>query len=259
MAAVFTITFLLAAGAATAAPASGESAQREAFASAALSYERGEYGNAISVYSKLIGEGLEDGPLYFNAGNCYLQEGSIGNAIFFYELARRFMPRDADLLLNLRYARSLMKQSDTVRSGHFIVKALANAFNGFTLGEAFLLLNLFYFASAAVFLISLFVKRHIHALRVFALMFACVAAASMIPLREKISREEKTGIVVSAMTNARLEPFEDASSKFPLYEGMSVQVLKTAQQWYKVKRPDGKVGWVPKESLLYRFPPRPAK
>jgi len=237
----------------TGAPAAGAGLSEEngeLFVQAARYYERGDYGKAFSAYSAVLKKGFESGPLYYNAGNCFLQEGeSIGKAIFFYEMARRLIPRDTALRANLRYARSLMKQADTPSSEPFALFILRRAFGLFTIGEAFALWNAAYFGCAAIFVLSLFMKRNKALLRVVSVLLLCFCVLMLIPLKSKMNREEMTGVVVAAIVDARLEPFEDAASKFPLYEGMEVDVLKTTRQWHKVKRPDGKVGWIPQGTL----------
>jgi tetratricopeptide (TPR) repeat protein len=213
-------------------------------------YERGRYDEALRIYTDQMKEGAENGSLYYNAANCYLQKGGcLGKAIFFYEMARRFMPRDADIIANLRYARSLMKQPDTPPGGPFALYVLRKAFDGFTSREAFILWNACYFGSAALFVFSIFTRRFKLSARAMALLLLCMAMIMTVPLTEKISYEERAGVIVSAITDARLEPFEDSASKFPLYEGMEVRVLKAVQGWYKIRRPDGKIGWVAKDSL----------
>lgn len=222
----------------------------EADTAAQQYYAHGEYDKAIDIYMEQLKGGEESGPLYYDLGNCYLQKGdSLGKAIFFYKMAQRLIPRDAEVLVNLNYARSLMKQGEVPSGESFILHILRMAFDRFTLSGAFALWNTCYFGCAIFFVLSLFMKKMKGPLRFTAVLLFCTIIIMLIPLRAKISHEEYGGIVIVPVADARFEPFEDAASKFPLYEGMETQVLKTAKDWYKVKRPDGKVGWLPKNSL----------
>lgn len=209
-----------------------------------------EYDKALTIYVDQLKTGVESGPLYFNAGNCCLQKGdSIGKSIYFYEMARRLIPRDTALLINLRYAKSLVKQANAVVSEPFVLAILRKAFDHFTLRESFAVWNMCYFGCAIFFVLSLFVKRFKGLLRVISALFLCMFIAILIPLRTKKVFEERTGIIISPTADVMLEPFKDSLPGAPLYEGTEVQVLKTANQWHKIKRPDGKVGWISKESL----------
>jgi tetratricopeptide (TPR) repeat protein len=228
----------------------------ELFRAAAQQYEHGEYDKSIASYTALLGTGVEDGSIYYNMANCYLKKGdSLGKAVFFYEMARRCMPRDADLLLNLKYARSLMKQADTPSGEPWISGIIRMAFNHFTTGEAFTLWNFSYFGCAILFVLSMFIKRYRGPLKGVTIFFLFITLMMTIPLRAKITHDERTGFVITPIVDARLEPFDDAVSKFPLYEGMELKVIKAAKKWYMIKRPDGKVGWIPGESLWWMSAP----
>jgi SH3-like domain-containing protein len=82
-----------------------------------------------------------------------------------------------------------------------------------------------------------------------ALCAALVFAGSGYVLKEKIGKLGKEAVVLESEINARFEPFEQATSHYVLYEGMKVGIVDFSGGWYKVKRPDGKIGWIPKESL----------
>jgi hypothetical protein len=59
------------------------------------------------------------GQIYFNLGNAYLRLGDLGKSILFYERARLFIPKDADLNLILSYAQD--RTLDVIdESGNFI-------------------------------------------------------------------------------------------------------------------------------------------
>jgi tetratricopeptide (TPR) repeat protein len=76
----------------------------EAFFKANQAYKEGRFQEAVKGYRKLLDAGHKSGHLYYNLGNAHLRLGELGRAILAYERARILMPRDADLLFNLRYA-----------------------------------------------------------------------------------------------------------------------------------------------------------
>ncbi len=67
-------------------------------------YKDERYQEAEEGYQRLLDAGHKSGHLYYNLGNACLRQGEIGRAILAYERARILMPREADLLFNLRYA-----------------------------------------------------------------------------------------------------------------------------------------------------------
>ncbi len=76
----------------------------ETFFKANQAYKEERYQEAEAGYRKLLDAGHDGGHLYYDLGNAYLRQGELGRAILAYERARIFMPREADLLFNLRYA-----------------------------------------------------------------------------------------------------------------------------------------------------------
>jgi tetratricopeptide (TPR) repeat protein len=216
----------------------------EAFSRANLACETGEYDKAISGYESILNTGLKSGELYYNIANCYLNNGSIGKAILNYKRAMRFIPRDSALLINYRYALSQMKQRDVVSKEPYPIIILRETFDFFTLKETFLILIIFYYLTAAVMIIKKFAKTRLLILWLTEVVLILTVIIVAMPLSGKINDSEKEAVVLSKTTDAKLEPMDEAASIFPLYEGMKVYILRAKKDWCKVKRPDGKIGWV---------------
>ena len=77
------------------------------FSKANALYEKRDYENALEEYKKILDQGVERGPIYYNIANTYFKLGKTGYAILFYRKAARLMPADSDLKSNLSYAQSL--------------------------------------------------------------------------------------------------------------------------------------------------------
>jgi tetratricopeptide (TPR) repeat protein len=219
------------------------------FEAANAYYASGDYGKAIEKNEYILDSGYRSGNLYYNLGNCYLKKGGIGKAVLNYERAKRFIPQDSALLSNLRYAKSLMKQADANKTGAFILKKLGSIFDYATLKGAAAVFNMFYLLSCAAIVASFFVRTRKFFIRASALLMLCVAFMLIVPLRDKIDRLDKEGIVTASIADAKFEPSKDAVTNFPLYEGMKVYILKTREAYCKIKRLDGKIGWVEKGAV----------
>ena len=70
-------------------------------------YQEGDYDGALASYLRLIEAGFEAGEVYYNIGNSYFKLGEIAHSILYFERAKRLLPRDEDVLVNLDLARSL--------------------------------------------------------------------------------------------------------------------------------------------------------
>ena len=49
-------------------------------------------------------------------------------------------------------------------------------------------------------------------------------------------------------------PFDSATKFFTLHEGMGVTILSSKNGWYKVRRADGKAGWIYEDGVERIYP-----
>lgn len=223
------------------------------FYQANAAYEAGAYDKAISGYDSILKEGLMSGELYYNLANCYLKKGDIGMAVLNYKRAMIFIPRDSALLINYGYALSQTKQRDTVMSEPYLIMRLKEIFDFLTLKEAVFIFMALYYMAAIVIIIRKFVRRRRLLSWMAEVLLILATICTAIPLVDKIDKAGKEAIVITATADARIEPMNDAATVFPLYNGMKVYVLKSKKDWCKVKRPDGKIGWLSSEDVSKVF------
>ncbi len=209
-------------------------------------YEKAEYQKAIAEYRKIVSRGYESGPLYYNLANAYFKSGELGKAMLNYKRAAGIMPRDADLRANYRFARAMVRGKPVpektitawrpvrIFASHFTVDELtwmASALYLFIL--VFLALAVIrpgtgrYFVSASVVLFVLMVL-------------------TVLVVWKKAEYRNNGAVVVVPEANALFGPFDSATKFFSLHEGAPVTVLAEKDEWCKIKRPDGNVGWVKK-------------
>ena len=205
-------------------------------------YEEAKYDEAINEFSKLPDRGLESGNIYYNIGNCYFKKGELGKAILNYERAKRMIPRDSDLKSNYKFAISRLEYDISEKSSW--IKRITGLFNFLSLNEITILLSSAFVLAVIFFILRLFIV----GLRKYTLaVTVCLILAIMllsIPLVERSTLLDKEAVVITESSEAGFEPIENSTVHFTLYEGMKIQILQSKKEWVKIKRPDGKVGWV---------------
>ena len=72
-------------------------------------YRAGNFAAARRSYLEVVDSGVEDARIYYNLGNACFKSGKLGEAILWYERARRLLPHDEDIEANLRFS-NLVKQ-----------------------------------------------------------------------------------------------------------------------------------------------------
>ena len=224
-------------------------APKRIFYDAANLYEEGKYDQAIKEYSKLLERGLESGNLYYNLGNCYFKKGELGRAILNYEKAMKLIARDSDLRANYKYAKSLIKGNSDRAKNIWPLRAIYGFSEQFTLDGITFFLFFVYFFTIIVIVAGMVLKinRGYFILIIFILIITLFLGA--FSFYNKITLVDKEAIIIKEMVSAKFEPFDEATTHFTLYEGAKVYVISSKEDWCKIKRYDGKAGWVKKSTL----------
>ena len=221
---------------------------QDIFSQANLFYEEKEYDKAIAEYKKILEKKVESGNLYYNLGNCYFKKGQLGKAILNYEKALRLIPRDRDLEANYKYACSLIR-GNIPRSRRGFTFYINNLFKWFTIDELTIFSSFIYLCILAVIIGSLYIK-WIKRYRGLILVFlGGIFIFILWGINRKVSLIQKEAIVIAEKVEVKFEPLEHATTYFTAYEGMKLRVMASGDGWQKVKRADGKKGWVRKERI----------
>jgi tetratricopeptide (TPR) repeat protein len=65
-------------------------------------YQEQKYAEARDTYQQIITAGIQSSDLFYNMGNACARLGKTGEAVLYYERARKLAPRDRDVATNLR-------------------------------------------------------------------------------------------------------------------------------------------------------------
>ncbi|MDD5634481.1 MAG: tetratricopeptide repeat protein [Candidatus Omnitrophica bacterium] len=210
-------------------------------------YKKGEYIKAISEYEKILASGKESAALYYNNANAYFKSGRLGKAILNYERATLLSPRDPDIRSNFKYAESLVKGNPESEKSIWSWGPLAAYVNGFSVNELTLFCS-FVFTAFLLF-IFIFVVRNrptIYKITFLVFLFAVILFNALV-IWEKVKESDHAAVIVADSADALFGPFETATKFFPVKEGMMVNVVSAQNDWYKIERADGKIGWIKKD------------
>jgi len=212
-------------------------------------YQEAKYDEAIREYNKLIDKGIVDGNFYYNLGNCYFKKGELGEAIVNYERAKRFMPRDRDLEANYKHARSLVKIKSSPLKKIWILRLVNNFFDSFTINTITIMLSFLYLALVVAIIAGVVFKIPRAQEGIIVFIFAVSLIITGIFLRNRILLLNRVAIAIKEKADAKFEPFQRATTHFTIYEGAKVEVISRKDEWLKIKRSDGKRGWVKADAL----------
>ena len=224
------------------AAAAGPFSFEEYFYKANQNYKENHFGEAVAGYRELIAKGYRNGHLYYNLGNAYLRLNDLGRAILNYERARLFIPRDADLNYNLRFARDQIR--DALPASASFLRATFFWLDTFNVRELFWLFVIPNTLLFAVLFIRLFhrVEWTFYILLIFAILW--IVAGTSLCVKWVSSAHDNRAVVLSEEVNIRSGPHQQDTVLFKLHPGAVVIHERTEDGWALIRLSDDKRGWL---------------
>ena len=217
-------------------------------------YQEGDYAGAVELYERILESGLESGELHYNLGNAWFRLGQLGPAVLHYERARRLMPRDGDLAVNLELARSLTVDRVTPLPGFWLFRVARWWIELLSRPALLGVVTLGWLVTMAA-LVVLVIGRA-DSLLVWSRRAAAVAGvATLVFGLGLVARELEAGRSDEAVIMAEQAAVHSAPSAdeelliFTVHEGTKVRVERRSDAWVEVVLEDGRVGWVRSDRL----------
>ena len=252
MRAVTLFAFTLLAAFALAVPvAANDSADIEAFRSANLLYESGNYEEAARSYEHLSRLGYRDATLYYNLANSYYRIDDKGHALLNYLRAERLAPLDEDIEANLALVRESVGTPGSSQERPMpLLGQFADWLPWVSLNAATVVALLCWLVIWAVGL-TLVWNRNLRS----SLMLRRIAVVSgfglllfgLLAVGNQVSHNHwaETGVIVAKSTDVLEAPNARARIEINLDAGREVGVLETRAGWTRVRLPRTELeGWV---------------
>jgi len=224
-----------------------ERSLEEIFFEANQAYQDGRFQDAFKGYFRLVENGLENGHIYYNLGNACFRIGELGKAILFYERARLFIPRDADLNFNLSYARDqtldVIDESLDFISQSFFWLAELSLYEIFL---AFTLLNILFFAILFVRLFN--TAEWTYYFFIILLIFTLIGASSF-ALKYYQSKTDDRAVILAQEVDVLAGPDPQDTVLFKLHEGAVVHHERSEDGWHLIYLCSERRGWVRSQDL----------
>lgn len=235
---------------ATTAFSDGENKAQALFYRGNMHYSEEKFEQAISDYEGALNLGFVSGPLYYNLGNAYFKDGQLGRAVLNYLRAKRLIPGDADLNSNLAYARSFIKGGIIIPDRNWFTEIFFNAAYSFSLEKITLLGSVSYAVLSILLIFVIFTRaRKIWvylSILTLILLIVCVSFFS-VQFHKVVLKQE--AVIVVDRVDSKFEPLDTATTFFMVYEGECITVTASKGEWIKVKRPDGRQGWIKRTDI----------
>ncbi len=223
-----------------------ESAAVSVFSEANALYRTGDYDAARFGYLDIIAMGVTDFRLFYNLGNACFKSNRIGEAIVWYERARRLRPRDGDVRANLRFARHVKKDRSPPDTDSALWRGLAHVYMYPTEDELCIALLAL---SLGLLVLSVLRLREFDTRDVWQGLFrvSCVltvVAAMYLGARVYQLEADASAVITVEQATARSGPDLEQTVNFIAHEGTTVHVERQEGEWSRIRLPGGLGGWV---------------
>ena len=216
-------------------------------------YNEGKYQEAIDNYLKILETGKHSAALYYNLGNACYKLNRIAPSIYYYEKALQLSPNDPDVKNNLQFAQNM-----TIDAIEALPQTAMSRLAGNIMGWR----SYHEWALASISLMLLFVmaflsyyfsrrqnkKRLFFGLSLLFLLF-CMLSFGFAYYRYQDTKNQRPAIIFEKEINVMSEPNDRSEAVFLLHEGTKVNVQDALGDWKKIRLADGKIGWIPAETI----------
>ena len=208
-------------------------------------YENNNYTQALEYYQQILDNGVESAALYFNMGNSHFKLNHIGEAILYYEKAKKLNPLDKAIKANLDLVNERILDDIKEQDQLFIFDLYNQLKFSFTINQMLWLT----FISFTLFFIARWLKKWIfpyletlfNSISIFAVIFFFFWAALSFARISNLN--EQRGVVLSKTSEVYTSP-NDENQAFILHEGSQFKIERQLNNRYEITLLDGKTGWI---------------
>lgn len=216
-------------------------------------YQNSDFENAIEEYKKVILQGYESAPLYYNLANSYFKIDRLGYSIYYFEKATKLNPSDEDIKFNLEIAKSRTLDKIDELPKFFLVswwESFSNMFS-LTVWTVIILLSLIlcmFFILYYLYGNSYKLKQYSFYLFSLFLVFTLLTGAITY---SKIYTESSTTYAILLTENivTKNSPDNNSNDAFVIHEGIKFTIEDELKDWVKIRLLDGKVAWLQKNHI----------
>ena len=209
-------------------------------------YENEQFENAVKNFEQLEKD-LTHEYLYLNLGNSYYRMGELGNAVWAFEKAHAIAPRDSDILYNLNFIRSQVKDRIIPPENFFIFSLYKAALDKITILDIIILIGFLFVTFSIIYLINsyLFINEKINIFFNYVLTICFLFLMWMSFDKYWRISDVNEAIVISPSVDVRSAPIARGENVlFIIHEGTKAQITTSETGWYEILLLDGKKGWV---------------
>jgi tetratricopeptide (TPR) repeat protein len=214
-------------------------------------YKQDDFSGAIELYEQALAEG-QNGEIYFNLGNAWLKEGSLGRAMLNYRRAQSWLGSDDDLMTNIELIQKSAIDERVVPDTGIIYKSSAWFYNLFSLNQTTILAIMIYWLVMICIILIILLPfsglGRISRVGLWILVPLLILLTLSLSMKIYSDRTNTPAVVVTETADVLLEPKDGADMLYEIHDGYELNVLIRDTDWSKVNLGPGQIGWMKNEA-----------
>ena len=221
----------------------------EIFSSANKYYLNKQYAEAEKLYLLILKKDAENVNALYNLGNTYYHLQKYPEAILYYERAKKWNPDDKAINQNILLTNNKLFSKIEFSKEFFVTKWV----KGTVLGKSSAFWSVWMLVS--LWLGVLLVCSYYFTINKSALKAGVLVLGSTLLLafftRLAYTKEQTKDFAIVMQKNAYIKkaPVESMNAADSIPMGIKVEIVDSDKNWYKVRQPGGKEGWIDNRSV----------
>jgi len=216
-------------------------------------YADANYQEAKRLYLNIIKNEKESSELYYNLGNTFYKLENIPQSIYYFEKALKLDPDNKDIQNNLSFANRMKLDQFQDLPESEVDQGIEKFVTLFSVDTWSILgIGLLLIASLAFALFIFNKKPHLKRLAFgLCLLLLILSIGTFTMAQTELNTIEGSAYAIIFEKEKQLleEPNPKSNVLFDLHEGTKIEILDQFRSYYKVKLPDGTIGWMTTENI----------
>lgn len=219
------------------------------FSAANKYYRNKQYDEAEKMYLLVLKQDKKNVHALYNLGNTYYHLKQYPDAVLYYERAKKWLPDDKAINQNIQLTNNKLFSKIEFSKEFFVTKWVKGSVyeKSASSWSIWMLICLW---TGVLLLCLYFYSTNTRYLRmgIFILGISILLAFYT---RLAYNREQKKEFAVVMKQNAFIKkaPVESMNEADSIRPGIKVQIIDTDKNWFKIKQPNGKEGWIDNKSI----------
>ncbi len=223
------------------------------FDKANKAYNQGAYDAAEIDYLKIIANGVHSAELYYNLGNVYYKQNKIAPSIYYYEKALLLKPNNPTIKSNLAFAQNMTIDAIDILPETGLSKLYKSTTSFLSFDQwayaSIVLMFLFVTGFILYYFLNYATHKRIAFISSILCFFLSILAIILSYTKHNDFSSEQSAIIFDKEVIVKNEPNNRSEETFRLHQGTKVMVLDKLNEWQKIKIANGKIGWLPDDSI----------